>query len=130
MKKSIKEIKVLIVDDNLVNRQVLSFNMQRFGLKPDQAENGKVAFEKYCQNLYDLVLMDIMMPVMNGLEATKSIRNFENFNDYNPSLIIAVSANFLKENTEEYLSYGLNFILNKPVKFKELDLILEKYFEF
>jgi len=97
---------------------------------PDQAENGEVAFEKYCQHPYDVVLMDIMMPVMNGLDATKSIRNFEKNNNQNPALVIAVSANFLKEDTEDFMSYGLDYILNKPLNFKALDAILKEYFVF
>ena len=129
MKRKIKEISVLIVDDNLVNRQVMSFNMQRYGIIPDHAENGKIAFEKYCQQPYDLVLMDIMMPVMNGLDSTKSIRNFEHLNGFPRALIIAISANFMDENKEEYISYGLDYILKKPINFKEFDELLKKYFE-
>ena len=130
MKKNIKEISVLIVDDNLVNRQVLNFNMQRYGIQPDNTENGKKAFEKYCECPYDLILMDIMMPVMNGLDSTKHIRDYENKHHLDKALIIAISANFLDENREEYMEYGLDYIMKKPLNFKAFDTLLHEHFYF
>ena len=130
MKKNIKDISVLIVDDNLVNRQVLNFNMQRYGIQPNNAENGKKAFEKFCKHPYDLVLMDIMMPVMNGLDSTKNIRDYERNHNLEETLIIAISANFLDENREEYMAYGLNYIMRKPLDFKAFDTLLHKHFNF
>lgn len=130
MKKNIKEAKIMIVDDNSVNRQVLLFTIAKYGIKPLIAENGQVALEKYIQNPCDLVLMDIMMPVMDGLDATKSIRNHENENNLKRSNIIAISANFQEEDYDHYLSMGLDKITKKPLNFKELDTWLKEQFEF
>ncbi len=74
--------------------------------------------------------MDIMMPVMNGLDSTKSIRKHEDLNNHNKSLIIAISANFLDENQEEYMSYGLDYIMKKPLNFAAFEILLKEYFEF
>lgn len=127
VKKNIKDISVLIVDDNLVNQKVVSFNIQRLGLIPHIAENGKIALNKFQETPYDLVLMDIMMPVMDGLEATRKIRSLEAGKQ---AVIIAISANYIEEERDNYLSNGLDDIIPKPLDFSKLQYLLTQYFEF
>jgi CheY-like chemotaxis protein len=129
VKKEISEIRVLIVDDNFVNRRVLSYALLRYKVETDEAENGLIALEKYKNKNYDLILMDIMMPEMDGLEATSKIRDYEKTTGIFPALIVAISANFQDEDRDEYMSHGLNEIFKKPVDFKELDKYLRQYFE-
>ncbi|MBN2745974.1 MAG: response regulator [Bacteroidales bacterium] len=129
MKKSIKEIRVLIVDDNAINRQVLQFAMMKYKSKVETADNGVIAVELFMEKPFDLVFMDIMMPIMDGLAATKSIRKFEKEFLDTRSHIIAVSANFQDEDLEEYLSSGLDKVIKKPVDFKMLNNWLSELYE-
>jgi CheY-like chemotaxis protein len=129
VRKDISNIKVLIVDDNFVNRRVLNYALLKYKIKTDEAENGLIALEKYKNTNYDLILMDIMMPEMDGLEATSKIRDYEKTTGISPAIIIAISANFQDEDRDEYMSHGLNEIFKKPVDFKELDKYLRQYFE-
>ncbi|WP_434658295.1 response regulator [Sulfurimonas sp. NW9] len=87
------------------------------------AHNGKEAVDKVAQNEYDLVFMDINMPVMNGLEATKLIRK-ELQSDV---AIVALTANAIKGDREKFLACGMNEYLSKPIDSEELETILSKY---
>ncbi len=129
MKKSIKEIRVLIVDDNAINRQVLQFAMMKYKAHVETADNGEKALKLFQNNPYDLIFMDIMMPVMDGLEATKAIRKYEKVKKTAKSHIIAVSANFQDEDLEDYLSAGLDKVIKKPVDFKTLNNWLDERYE-
>ena len=70
-------LNILLVEDNVINQKVALFNLKKLGHNVDVAGNGKIAFEKFKKNKYDLILMDVLMPVMDGVEATHKIREFE-----------------------------------------------------
>lgn len=109
--------RVLLVDDNLVNRQVAGEILKKSGCEVDLAVNGMIAIEKVAKNEYDIVLMDIQMPDMDGVAATQKIRELKL-----PSTppIIALTAYSMKEDREKFLSQGLDDYLPKPIRANEL----------
>lgn len=121
---SLKNLYILLVEDNEFNRLVAEDTLK--GLLPDiridVAENGEIAVNKVKQNDYDLILMDIQMPIMNGVEATKYIRTKLNGEKKN-TRIIAMTANVLQEDVQHYMDVGMNGYISKP--FLAEDLLLK-----
>jgi len=118
---------VLIVDDNPTNQIVAKKMLEKYGLKVDQAINGKEAVLALGKYPYDLVFMDCQMPIMDGYEATKTIRNPEtNVKDHN-IFIIAMTANALQGDKEKCLQAGMNDYVSKPISYASLSLMLEKW---
>ncbi|MCD4747464.1 MAG: tetratricopeptide repeat protein, partial [Bacteroidales bacterium] len=117
-----KSFSVLIVEDNVLNQQLASAILSKEGHKYDVAENGEIGVEKFKKNYYDVVLMDIQMPVMDGIEATKIIRQIEkNKNDKaKKTRIIAVTAYVLEEEQQKLFDVGIDKYLYKPYKSAEL----------
>ncbi|MBL7930297.1 MAG: PAS domain S-box protein [Bacteroidia bacterium] len=102
--------KVLLVEDNEFNRAVARNTLERFGCEVEEAENGKLAIELLEKNSYDIVLMDLQMPVMDGFEATRLIR--EKLKSNLP--IIALTANAFKSELEQCINIGMNDYVTKP----------------
>jgi CheY-like chemotaxis protein len=126
--KMAEKTRILIVEDNLLNQKIVGATLQKNNLGFDIASNGKIAVEKALENNYKLILMDIQMPVMDGYEATRQIREFENNNpDREKSFIIALTANATKEDRERCEKTGMNSYLTKPFKYAELEGILQKF---
>ncbi len=116
------KVKLLLVEDNEVNREIASLILSEFGFALDTAENGKVAYEKIAASNpgdYDCVLMDVQMPVMNGYEATKKIRELKN-----PKLaqipIIAMTANAFTEDIQAAKDAGMNSHIAKPLDIQKM----------
>jgi CheY-like chemotaxis protein len=114
-KKSIalKDAKILLVEDNVINQKIVLLSLTKLVNKIDVAANGKVALEMYDRSDYDLILMDIMMPVMDGIVATKKIRAIESAGDEHIP-IIAVTANALAGDRENCLAAGMDDYIAKP----------------
>ncbi len=112
LKKTLKDLSVLLVEDNDVNRLYASSILKIWDCKIDTAENGYVALEKIKNESYDIVLMDIQMPVMDGFEATKAIRALDSEKKNLP--IIALTANATRSSVEQCLANGMNDCLSKP----------------
>ncbi len=107
--------RILVVEDNVINQKVMLKILQKNGCQPDVVDNGREAVERLSRKSYDLVLMDIQMPVMNGFEATSAIRNPSN-NCLDPQVpIIAVTANAMKDPEKACLEAGMDDYLPKPV---------------
>jgi len=121
------DAKVLVAEDNIINQKLIRHILEESGLKVDLANNGLEAFEKRRNNEYDLVFMDIQMPVMDGIEATHEILNYEDDEEIPHVPIIALTANALKGDRERFLSEGLDEYISKPLETSELLLILNKY---
>jgi signal transduction histidine kinase/CheY-like chemotaxis protein/HPt (histidine-containing phosphotransfer) domain-containing protein len=111
-----KPLNVLLAEDHKLNQRLAITYLSDFGLSVDLAENGIEAVEKFKSKQYDLVLMDIQMPLLDGYHAAKQIREASNSN----VPIIAMTANIMANEREKCLSYGMNDYLSKP--FKEIDL--------
>ncbi len=116
----LRDIRVLLVEDNEFNVMVASTELESVigGLQLDVAENGQVALDKLQQHEYQLVLMDVQMPVMDGYEATRKIRKMNGNVGKVP--IIAMSANVLQQEIDKCLKEGMNDYISKPFDTKEL----------
>ncbi|WP_353628484.1 ATP-binding protein (plasmid) [Sulfitobacter sp. TCYB15] len=115
--------RVLIAEDNIVNQKLLLAYADRLNLVSDLAENGRVAVKMFDPKKYDLVLMDVAMPEMDGLEATQRIREKWGAFSYPP--IIALTAHLMDAIEEEAKVVGIETILSKPIPFLELKFALE-----
>jgi PAS domain S-box-containing protein len=107
--------KVLIVEDNLINQKVLIHFVKKLGWDYQIAENGLEALSRAEKNAFDVILMDIEMPVMNGLEATKQIRQHEQELDQPPAVIVGISANAQPAQIKIAKEAGMNDYITKPV---------------
>ena len=116
--------KALIVEDNKTNQMLLEMLLDELEIESDIVNDGLEAVEAVKNKVYDIILMDENMPNMNGIEATKIIRTFDNLKDLP---IIAVTANALKGDREKFLSIGMNDYISKPIDANKLTLILSKY---
>ncbi|MDR0323735.1 MAG: response regulator, partial [Treponema sp.] len=121
--------KVLVVDDVPVNLQVVKGLLEPYGIKVYTAASGQEAVDKVCSGKkYDLVFMDHMMPVMDGIEAVRNIRVWEDKQPQKTRVpIIALTANALVGNIEMFLSKGFDGFLAKPVEVVELDAALNSW---
>ncbi|MDR3590744.1 MAG: PAS domain S-box protein [Negativicutes bacterium] len=117
---------ILLAEDNLVSRQLLLRLLKRMGHSVDEADNGEAAVDLYKKNKYDLILMDIQMPVMDGVEATRLIREAEKATGEHIS-IIAVTAHALSGDRERFLAAGMDEYIAKPLQMDELFQKLEQF---
>ncbi|MEO6456191.1 MAG: two-component regulator propeller domain-containing protein, partial [Ginsengibacter sp.] len=116
-------LEILVAEDNLINQKVILHILKKLGYVAGLAENGLKAVEEARNKQYDIILMDMQMPEMDGLQATRFIRkNLE----YQP-IIIALTANTMQGDQEECINAGMNDFISKPVKLEELTGKLEKW---
>jgi CheY-like chemotaxis protein len=117
-------LRILLVEDNPVNQKLAMHLLERLGYQADLAANGLEAMDVLRRQTYDVVLMDVQMPEMDGLEATRHVRQ-EMAEDAQPH-IIAVTANAMKEDRDKYLAAGMDDYLSKPIRVTELVMALTK----
>ncbi|MEN8227318.1 MAG: response regulator [Bacteroidota bacterium] len=110
---ALKDSKILLVEDNLINQKIVLLSLNKLVNQIDVASNGKEALEMFGLKQYDLILMDIMMPVMDGIVATKKIRKIESTGDSHIP-IIAITANALAGDRENCLAAGVDDYVAKP----------------
>ncbi|MCD4834962.1 MAG: response regulator [Bacteroidales bacterium] len=116
---TLKDANVLLVEDNLINQKIVLLSLKKAVKTVDVANNGKEALDKFGSAKYDLILMDIQMPIMNGIVATKKIRSIEkSTNTHTP--IIAITANALLGDKEECLAAGMDDYISKPFQIETL----------
>ncbi len=115
---------ILVVEDNPANQMFMGVILEKMGIKFDMANDGVEAIEKFKNNKYDLILMDENMPNMNGIEATKKIRQIEREKDLKPIIIVALTANALEGDRERFILAGMDYYLSKPVDIEKLKDIL------
>jgi len=120
--KSIKNLKILLVEDNKINQEIVVTLLEDSDIVIDIANNGKEATDIFNKNRYDLILMDIHMPIMDGYEATRIIRE----KDKNIP-IIGLSANVMKSDIEKSKDAGMDDYLNKPIDVNNLYKTILKY---
>ncbi len=118
---------VLIVEDSETNRHVGLGLLTSLGIDPEIAVDGEDALEKMHKKRYDLVLMDIQMPKMDGLEATRKIRHLEQRQKRTPMPIIAMTANALPRDRRDCSEAGMDDHLPKPVRLENLRAVLERW---
>nr|NJM03892.1 response regulator [Desulfobacula sp.] len=114
---------ILLAEDNKMNQKVALSMLQKLGHTVTIAEDGKDALEKFMGKDFDLILMDGQMPVMDGLEATRAIRDYEKKSSRSKKhiLIIALTANAMKGDRERFIESGMDDYITKPIKRKDLD---------
>jgi CheY-like chemotaxis protein len=119
----LKGTKILLVEDNAVNLKLVKTFLDKLACETDIATDGQEAIEKVKEGKYNIVLMDIQMPVMNGLEATEIIRR-----DIDKDVpIVALTAAAMEGDREKSISSGMNDYLTKPVSFDSLkDMLLKR----
>ena len=106
-----------------MNQQLMEAMLDELNLKADIVNNGEEAIKKSQENNYDIIFMDINMPVCDGISATKTIRELNK----NHIPIIALTANAIKGDTKKYLDAGMDEHISKPINFEKLKECLEKY---
>ena len=116
--------KVLAVDDSVVNLKVLKRALTNYGVIVETAENGTKAVEMCKDNLYDIVLMDQMMPGIDGIEAMHQIREISGYETGSKAKIYVITANAIKGIEEELINEGFDGYLKKPIEFDKLELAL------
>lgn len=113
VKKELKDLKVLLVEDNLINQKITQLTLSPYVGSIDTASNGKEAMDKFGTSNYDLILMDIQMPVMSGLTAAEKIRALESTTKTHVP-IIAITANAMIGDKEKCLAVGIDDYISKP----------------
>jgi CheY-like chemotaxis protein len=118
---------VLVVEDNQINQKLIKAVLERFNVNVTLASNGLEALDVIEKNRFDLVFMDIEMPVMDGVEATKKILQYEVQNRLEHVPIVALTANAVIGDQERYMRAGVDHYLSKPIRLQKLQYVLEKY---
>ena len=121
----VSELKILAAEDNATNQLVLKTIMATFGLGVDVVADGALAVQAWNAGQYDLILMDIQMPVMDGIAATRAIRAMERSGGRARTPIIALSANAMTHQVKEYLDAGMDMHVAKPIQLAKLQQALE-----
>jgi signal transduction histidine kinase/CheY-like chemotaxis protein len=119
-------IRILLAEDIKTNWELIQYYLNDFPVKLDIVTNGLQAVSKYKQNSYDLILMDIQMPKMDGYAATAAIRLWENENDLPRIPVIAITAHAFKQQREKCIEVGCDYFLSKPVTKKSLIKIISE----
>ncbi len=120
-------MKVLVAEDVENNRKVINLMLNKFGITPEFAENGKTAFEIFKSRKFDIIFMDGNMPVCDGFQATGLIRAYEKENQLEHTPIIALTAKAIKGDKENFLNAGMDDYLTKPINLKTILLALKKH---
>ncbi len=124
-----KGVKLLLCEDNEVNMKVATTILKRMAFDIEVAENGQEALNKFLHVKYDIILMDCMMPVMDGFEATKKIREIEKETGAEPTFIIALTANATQEDKDKCLEIGMDDFVSKPIKREIIEDMVKRWFQ-
>ena len=116
--------KALVVDDSPVNLKVIERTLKQYGVTVESTGNGEDAIELCKNNLFDIIFMDQMMPVMDGVEAMHKIREIKGYETGSNHKVIVLTANAIKGAEEEFLNEGFDGYLKKPIEFDKLEKIL------
>ena len=119
--------KILIVDDNEVNRMVVGHMIDQNRYETVFAVNGREAYQEAKAQAFDLILMDISMPEMDGIEATKALRSFEALSERDASVVVALTAHAFADDKDRFISDGFDDYLSKPVGQEALSKMIDKW---
>jgi CheY-like chemotaxis protein len=121
-----KPLEILVAEDQIINRKIVVQLLEKKGWKVKAVENGLMALDESKNKKYDLILMDVQMPEMDGFDATRAIRVFEIDKDYHTP-IVAMTAHAMKGDREKCLAAGMDYYITKPVNPSELYDTIEKF---
>jgi len=127
-KVTFTDLNVLVAEDNVINQKLIKRVLNDMGLVVTLANNGEEALSHRKDYQYDLIFMDIQMPIMGGIDGTKEILKFEHETKKPHIPIIALTANALAGDREKYLSIGMDNYMSKPIELQKLSLLLKEYF--
>ena len=126
VRERVESLHILLAEDNLVNQRLVTRLLEKRGHRVVAAVNGREALEALEKDAYDLVLMDLQMPEMDGMEALAKIREKEAVHGGHQP-VVALTAHALKGDVERGLSAGMDGYLTKPIRLEELDEMLGRY---
>ena len=120
---------ILVAEDNLINQELMKTILTNKNIKITIANNGQEVVDIYKKDntTFNMIFMDINMPIISGLEALNQIRNFEKINDIKNVPIVALTANSIKGNKEKYIQLGMDDYLSKPLNMKDLNNVLYNF---
>jgi CheY-like chemotaxis protein len=119
-----ERLSILLVEDNLLNQRIVTFSLKKYNHDVVIANNGVEAIERFREQKFHVILMDIMMPVMDGLEATIKIREEELLNGtLKRTPIIALTANTMDNDRDKCISFGMDEFMSKPFDIEKLKTI-------
>ncbi|MDP3913673.1 MAG: response regulator [Bacteroidota bacterium] len=128
--RELTELEILVAEDNRINQRIAILTFKQLGVSIDIASNGLEALEKYRKKQYDLILMDMQMPEMDGLEATSEIRTFEQESKMSHrAIIVALTGSEPTEKRDVCLEAGMNDYMEKPIQEKLLRSLMAKFFK-
>ena len=119
----------LVVDDNSINQKMIQHTLKNLGVTSECANNGKEGLSMYMKNAqkYDIIFMDIQMPIMNGVDATKAILAYEQSQSLEHTPIVAVTANALKGDRERFMAEGMDEYVSKPINLNKFITVLKLF---
>lgn len=124
-----ENVHVLVAEDNMINQKLILNVLNRLGVEVSMANNGLEALEQRMENEYDMIFMDVEMPVMGGMESTGKILGYERKNAKEHIPIVALTANALSGDREKYIGAGMDAYLSKPIELGALNDLLIDHFE-
>jgi len=125
IKKDGSKLSILLVEDQIINRKIVIQLLERKGYKVSIAVNGKEAVDKTKKERFNIILMDVQMPVMDGFEATIQIREYEKSKKIHTP-IVAMTAHAMKGDKEKCIAVGMDYYISKPVNPEELYNTIEE----
>ncbi|RRS30300.1 MAG: hypothetical protein P794_07565 [Epsilonproteobacteria bacterium (ex Lamellibrachia satsuma)] len=128
--KSFEKLHILVAEDNAINQKLIKNVLNGFGVEVSIANNGEEAVNLRMQHEYDMILMDIQMPVMGGIDATGKILEYEEKQRKRHVPIVALTANALEGDREKYINAGMDDYLSKPIELEKLNVLLQEYFPY
>ncbi|MEA3455571.1 MAG: ATP-binding protein [Campylobacterota bacterium] len=128
-KNKFTDLKALVAEDNPINQSLIKRMLENMGITVTLADNGKKAYELRTTEVYDIIFMDIQMPIMGGVEATHAILGYEKKHNIPHIPIVALTANALKGDKERFLSEGMDHYISKPIEIDIIENILHQYFK-
>ncbi len=123
-----ENVQALVAEDNSINQKLIKNVLNGFGIDVTLANNGEIAVDLRSQHEYDIIFMDIQMPVLGGIEATGKILEYEEKQRKHHVPIVALTANALAGDKEKYMAAGMDGYLSKPIELEQVNLLLQEYF--
>ncbi len=121
-----EKLSILLVEDNVLNQRIVTFSLKKYNHNVTIANNGLEALDRFRESQFDVILMDLMMPEMDGLEATVKIREIETENNLSTRTpIIALTANTMDNDRDKCISYGMDEFMPKPFDIEKLKQIFQ-----
>ena len=129
LSEQVQKLDIMIAEDNEINVMLLSALLAQYGVKPNVVRNGRLALQAATEKPWDIILMDVQMPEMNGIDATKEIRKLETQLGRHPCYIVALTADVMRGDDQKCYDAGMDDYLSKPLKARDLADTLFKFCE-